>query len=223
MPGKTNDPSDEFDVDIEGLTDEQKAAVKALAVKVAEDRLKPIKVKLDNAFSDRDKALADAKKLKDDAAAKEAQRLQDEGKELEAAKLRLKAMEDAAEEARQAAAVAAQRLTLVERDGNVTAELANYKFRDAKALNLAKKSVIESLVKQDDGSWKGSDGKSIVDVIKAFCEEHAFLLEPKNSSGSGNSGWSGNNKPGGKPLGELSQAEMLAGIASGSIRRNRNR
>jgi len=223
MPGNSNGSSDDFDVDIEGLTDDQKAAVKALAGKLVEDRLKPIKANLDKAYGERDEHAKNLKKLKDEAAAREAERLQAEGKELEAANLRLQAAEEARSAAEQQAQVAAQRLMLVERDGNVTAELANFDFRDAKALSMAKKSVIDLLVKDDAGTWKSADGKSIKDVVKAFCEEHDFLLKPKNSSGSGNTGGSGRSSNNDKPASALPQAELLAGIASGQIRRNRNR
>jgi hypothetical protein len=155
---------------------------KLVKEKVAE-ALRDIKTKLDGAYSARDEALrkvAEAEKLKKEA---DIQRLKDEGKEKEALEIQLS-------EERARREVSERRNIELTRDLELRNTLSSYDFRNENATEMAYREVVTQLVQNEQGIWVHKSGVSVKEFVKQFTENEAnsFLLKPKVSTGSGNSG-----------------------------------
>ena len=177
------------------------------------DELKPIKEKLNTAFSQRDEALkkiAEFEKEKRDA---EIARLKEEGKHKEAFERQL------AEE--RAAREALEKTNLeLSRNNDVRVALNGINFRNDKAVEMAFQEIVGALVRNEQGQWVHKSGISIRDYVKTFVddEDNSFLFKTKASSGSGSSGPKGTAPASGpKSLFDLSQAEVLKLAAEGKL------
>jgi len=187
--------------------------VEKLVKERLEENLKPIKEKLDGAFSQRDEALrkvAEYEKEKRDA---EIARLKDEGKHKEAFERQL-AEERAAREA-----LEKENLNLT-RNNEVRANLTNLDFRNEKAVEMAFQEIVGELVRNEQGTWVHRSGVSVRDFIKTFveAEENNFLFKAKASSGSGGgSSKGGASNSGPKSLFERPQSEVIKMAAEGKL------
>lgn len=178
------------------------------------EQLKPIKEKLDKAYSVRDEALkkvAEYEKEKRDA---ELKRLEEEGKHKEAYEIKLAEINAAKE-------TAEKRVIELTRDMEVRNSLISYNFRNENALEMAFKEIIGQLMRNENGQWIHRSGVSIKDYVKTFSEndDNAFLFKAKVNQGGGSQSTS--NIPSGdtekKSLFSLSQEEVLKLAAEGKL------
>jgi len=189
--------------------------IEKLVKERAEAELKPIKEKLDSAFSQRDEALRKVAEFEKSQREAEIARLKAEGKEKEA-------FEKQIAEERAAREVLERQNIELSRNVEVRAALTGLSFRNAKATDMAFQEVVGQLVRNEQGTWVHRSGISISDFVKAFVEEedNAFLFAAKKSSGSGSG--SPANK-GGSPAGRegslfaKSQAEVLKMASEGKL------
>jgi len=188
--------------------------VEKLVKERLDENLKPIKEKLDNAFSQRDEALKKIAQYEKEKRDQEIARLKDEGKHKEAFEKQL-AEERAAREL-----LEKENLELT-RNNNVRASLTGLNFRNEKAVEMAFQEIVGQLVRNEQGTWVHRSGISVKDFVKAFAEEeeNSFLFKAKVSSGSGSSG---SNKGGTPPAGkqsifDLPQDEVLKLAAEGKL------
>ena len=204
-------------------TDEQKATREAaeLAAKNKppvkddeDDRLAPIKEKLDKAFSERNdlaKKVAALEKEKRDA---EIERLKEAGNHKEAFELQLKEKD--------------QRILSLEteivgltRDISVKDQFRTHTFRNDKAADAAYNAVVSELVQDDKGKWVHKDGDSISAFIKRFSEDddNQFYFAPKVNRGKGSSTTTTTTtQSDGVKLAERPQSEFLKDIAAGKFK-----
>jgi hypothetical protein len=186
---------------------------KLVQARIAEE-LKPIKGKLDNAFKQRDEALAEIAKFKQKERDTQLQLLEAEGKHKEAFELRL-AEERARNEALQ------KRNTELSRDVAVREALRSYVFRNDKAADMAFKDIVANLIQNESGQWMHRSGISVRDYCEAFHkdDEQSFLFKAKPNSGAGSSSTGTivpeTNKS--TSLFSKSQAEVLKMAAEGKL------
>lgn len=195
-------------------SDSRDASLDKLVSERVSAELKEIKSSLDKAYEARDKALRELAAREQREKEERVKRLQEEGKQVEALTLQL-------EEERAARKEIEKRNTELSRDVSVRTAMKSLDFRNDKAADMAFKEIVAQLVQDDNGVWMHKSGKSIELFMKEFSdsEDQAFLFKPKVSSGGG----SGNERPGSgsgkKSIFELSQAEVLARAANGTLRK----
>jgi len=180
-----------------------------------DEALKPLKEKVDKAYSERDEALVKIKEHEERLRKEELERLEAEGKHKEAYEARLR------DEEAKRQALEKQNIELT-RDIEVKNELSKYEFRNQNARNMAFRDISGDLVRNDKGVWVHKDGDSVENIVKAYVEsaENSFLLKPKVSSGSGTEIIETNNSSGGnKSLFDLPQSEVLNMAAKGNLRK----
>jgi hypothetical protein len=177
------------------------------------EHLKPIKEKLDSAFTQRDEALQRAAALEKEKRDAEVARLKEEGKLSEAYERQL------AEERAEKEVLQKQNIQL-SRDTEVRSALTGLDFRNEKAVEMAFQEITNQLVRNEQGKWVHRSGVSVRDFIKVFSEseDNSFLFKPKVSSGSGSAGPSG-GAPSGSPksLFGLPQSEVIKLAAEGKL------
>ena len=188
------------------------ALIEAKAKKNAEELLKPIKEKLNGAYSQRDealKALEDKKQAEKEA---EIERLKNDGKEKEAAELEL------AEERAKRKALEEANLRLT-RDAQITNALSVLDFKNEKARTMAFNEIRDDLVKDANGVWTHRSGVSITDFIKSYAsnEGNSFLFKPVVSSGAGSSRHTSGNSDDDRPLSKMTQKEVLQAAREGRL------
>jgi hypothetical protein len=194
--------------------DKDKELVEKLVNDRLEESLKPIKEKLDKAFSARDKALEKVKEFEEKEKAANLKRLEEEGRYKEAADLQL------AEE-RAKSKVLEQRNVELTRDNEVRQLLSALDLKNENATEMARREIVDQLIRNDQGTWVHRSGISVKEFVKAFAvdDDHSFLFKVKASSGSGGSGPSG--KPdisdGNKSLFSRPQSEVLKLAAEGKL------
>lgn len=192
------------------LTEEE---IKARIEAEVENRLKPIKDKLDGAYTQRDAALQRADAAETKAKELEIQKLKEAGNELEATRLELA-------EAKARAVNLEKRNTELERDNRLRAALNGLSFRNDRAARSAFNEISQDLV-ITDGEWKHKDGSTIESAVHRFSEdkENSFLFTPPNNSGNGSdykpSKTNENNTN--KSLFNMSQAEVLKMAREGKL------
>jgi len=176
--------------------------------------LKPIKEKLDGAFTQRDEALqkiAAYEKEKRDA---EIARLKEEGKHKEAFEKQI------AEERAARVALEQQNLELT-RNNEVRTTLTGLNFRNEKAVEMAFQEIVGQLVRNEQGTWVHRSGVSIKDFVKTFVddEDNSFLFAVKASSGSGSGGSKKGGTPpsGAKSVFDMTQEEVLKLAMEGKL------
>jgi hypothetical protein len=180
-----------------------------------ESELKPIKGKLDNAFKQRDEALAKIAEFERKEREATLKQLEAEGKHKEIYELKL-AEERAKNEA------LSKRNTELSRDVAVRDALKNLVFRNDKAADMAFKDIVANLVQNEAGQWVHRSGISVRDYCDAFSkdDEQSFLFKAKSNSGAGTS-TTNTNVPAdtgkSKSLFSKSQAEVLKMAAEGKL------
>ena len=175
--------------------------------KRVQERLSPIKSKLDNVYQERDKIKKESK---------------EKGETLEE-KLRLQTeqLDNLMKQNRK-----------MSRDSAVNQHISGLDFINNKASSVVVKEITSQLKQNEDGQWIGkNNGESIDQLIKDYRsnKENAFLFKPKVSSGSKNSNQSNPNgtitktitsKP--SSLSELSVEDGLKAIDEGWFKDNPN-
>ena len=178
-----------------------------------EDNLKPIKSKLDDAYSKRDTALEELETLKKEKREAELAKLKEEGKHKEAYELQIEELKRVAQEEADNRKRIEETNDKLARDMEIRQTLTLQPFKNKKALELAYLEIVKQVVKNENNQWVAKDGSSIESLVESFVkdEDNAFLLKASNSSGSGSTSITTQpttTKP--KSLFEMSQKEVLA-------------
>ena len=179
--------------------------------------LKPIKAKLDTAFTVRDDALAEVKDFKEKERKADLKRLEDEGKHKEAFDLQLT-------EINATNAALQKQNTELTRDISVRDALRDHDFRNKNASEMAFREIVGDLVQDEHGKWVHKTGKTIGEFAEEFLErsDNSFLLKPKTSSGSGSSSSQSTDTSGNETsIFKKSQDDVLKLAAEGKLRKRR--
>jgi DNA repair exonuclease SbcCD ATPase subunit len=184
--------------------------------KVAE-AVKDIKSKLDAAYSKRDEALEQLKKIEDEKRKEEIKNLEEAGKEKEAYEMKMQDIQKEME------ALKSQNTKLA-RDSKIKSALTDFDFRSSNAAVLAEEAIIKNVVQNESGDWVAKDGSPISEYVKKYLEhpDNEFLLKPKKNSGGGappNKNSNSNSNPG--SVKKMGTSTILNEIASGNLKRNR--
>ncbi len=150
---------------------------KLIQERVAES-LKEIKSKLDNAYSARDAALKKVAEFEQKEREAELVRLKEEGKHKEAFELQI------AQERAKIEALEKRNIELT-RDIDVKNALSAFTFKSESASDMAYRTIVSDLVRNENGEWMHKDGSSIFDYVKKFADQNPFLFEQKVSTGPG--------------------------------------
>lgn len=200
----------------ESTGDDNKPDISVLVKQQVEENLKPIKEKLDSAYSARDEALKKLAEIEQQQKEAEKQRLKEQGKLQELAEMQL------AEERAKREALEKRNVELT-RDVTVKSQLANINFRNQKSREMAYGDIVKELIQDENGNWTHRSGASIEDYIQSYAEneDNKFLFQPKVSSGTGGNAPSSNQGTSGTPksLFEMSQEEVLKLAAEGKLPR----
>lgn len=203
----TTPPAGTPPVDTSQQTEEDK--LKALI----DEQLKPIKTKLDSAYSQRDEALRKIAEFEQKEREAELKRLEEDGKHQEAFELRL-AEEKAKRE------TAEKRNVELTRDLELRTALNAHPFRNDAASKMAYQELVGQLVQNDQGVWLHKSGVAISDAVKTFAEnaDNSFLFRAKVNTGGGSDPVRPTTpQTGKKSLFEMTQAEVLEMAAKGTL------
>jgi hypothetical protein len=200
------------------LTEEEKIEA-AVAARVAK-----AKESLDKAFAERDDARKQVAAFEEKERQAELKRLEEAGEYQKAAQLRVDAAEAKAAEIQARLDASEARTVELTRDNSLRAAMSTYTFRSEKAHRMAFDDIVEQLVKDKDNNWVHKSSISIEAAVKAFADDEAnsFLFKAKTSSGSGDTAVKKTDvekKP--TSLFQMSQADVLAAAAKGSLRKER--
>jgi len=189
--------------DIKGLVDAEVAKA-----------IKNIKSNLDNAYSERDNALAAVAEAKSEKQKAEIEALEKQGKHSEVMQMKIAEMSAKLE-------TYEQKNTELSRDNAVRSQLNSLNFKSDKAANMAYQDIVGSLKKDATGNWVHENGLSISDAVSSYSKDdnNAFLFSVKANAGSGINPAkpaSGNNPV--KSIKEMSTDELLANIEKGNVK-----
>jgi len=189
--------------DIKGLVDAEVAKA-----------IKNIKSNLDNAYSERDNALAAVAEAKSEKQKAEIEALEKQGKHSEVMQMKIAEMSAKLE-------TYEQKNTELSRDNAVRSQLNSLNFKSDKAANMAYQDIVGSLKKDATGNWVHENGLSISDAVSSYSKDdnNAFLFSVKANAGSGVNPAkpaSGNNPV--KSIKEMSTDELLANIEKGNVK-----
>lgn len=189
--------------DIKGLVDAEVAKA-----------IKNIKSNLDNAYSERDNALAAVAEAKSEKQKAEIEALEKQGKHSEVMQMKIAEMSAKLE-------TYEQKNTELSRDNAVRSQLNSLNFKSDKAANMAYQDIVGSLKKDATGNWVHENGLSISDAVSSYSKDdnNAFLFSVKANAGSGINPAkpaSGNNPV--KSIKEMSTDELLANIEKGHVK-----
>lgn len=180
-----NNTKDDDELDASKLD----AQTKAIYEKMVEEQLKEIKGKLNKSFEERDKAVKEAARVKEEMRKKEIEALEAAGKTEEALKAKLADMEAELESLRSTNTA----LTRNQRLEAALNSIDGRAFRNARSRDLAFREIVDQLVQKEDGSWVHRTGITIEDYVKVFASdsEYEFLFKPLENRGAGGPGKSG--------------------------------
>ena len=216
----TNESDDSGIDSKESVTQESNNSVDipedVLSQRIAE-ALKPIKEKLDGAYSARDEALAKVAEFEQKEKEATLKRLEEEGNFKEAYEMKL-----AEEKARRE--LLEKRNVELTRDITVNQELAKYDFRNSKAQQMAFSEITANLVQDENGTWVHKSGVQIRDFVQSFSEnsDNTFLFKQKQSSGAGTISPTSSSPSAAQTstsLFTMSQEEVLRMAAEGKLRK----
>jgi len=173
-----------------------------------------IKVNLDNAYKERDAALAQVEKTKADKQKAEIEALEKAGKHSEVMQMKLTEMNTKLE-------AYEQKNTELSRDNAVRSQLNSLNFKSDKAAKMAYEDIVGNLKKDATGNWVHENGLSIADAVSSYAKDdnNAFLFSVKANAGSGINPAkpaSGNNPV--KSIKDMSTDELLTNIEKGNIK-----
>lgn len=163
-----------------GKPPDDKDMIERLVKERVESSLKDIKGKLDNAFKARDEALRKAAELEQQEKERQTKMLEEQGKYKELYEQHL------AEKAAEIAALEKRNLEL-SRDSTVRDALKALPFRNANASDMAYKTIVDQLIRNDKGEWVHRTGISVEDFVESYQkdENNSFLFKAKINSGGG--------------------------------------
>jgi len=173
-----------------------------------------IKVNLDNAYKQRDEALSEVNKIKEEKRQTEIQSLEQQGKHSEAMQMKLNEVNKRLEQYE-------QKNTELSRDNAVRTQLNALNFKSEKAAEMAYSDIVNSLKKDATGNWVHETGSSITETVSNYAKDdnNAFLFSVKANMGSGVS--PAKPSTGTNPVGsikDMSTDEVLDAVAKGRIK-----
>lgn len=188
--------------------------IKSLVDAEVAKAIKNIKSNLDNAYSERDNALAAVAEAKSEKQKAEIEALEKQGKHSEVMQMKIAEMSAKLE-------TYEQKNTELSRDNAVRSQLNSLNFKSDKAANMAYQDIVGSLKKDATGNWVHENGLSISDAVSSYSKDdnNAFLFSVKANAGSGVNPAkpaSGNNPV--KSIKEMSTDELLANIEKGNVK-----
>ena len=188
--------------------------IKSLVDAEVSKAIKNIKSNLDNAYSERDNALAAVAEAKSEKQKAEIEALEKQGKHSEVMQMKIAEMSAKLE-------TYEQKNTELSRDNAVRSQLNSLNFKSDKAANMAYQDIVGSLKKDATGNWIHENGLSISDAVSSYAKDdsNAFLFSVKANAGSGINPAkpaSGNNPV--KSIKEMSTDELLANIEKGNVK-----
>ena len=188
--------------------------IKSLVDAEVAKAIKNIKSNLDNAYSERDNALAAVAEAKSEKQKAEIEALEKQGKHSEVMQMKIAEMSAKLE-------TYEQKNTELSRDNAVRSQLNSLNFKSDKAANMAYQDIVGSLKKDATGNWVHENGLSINDAVSSYAKDdnNAFLFSVKANAGSGINPAkpaSGNNPV--KSIKEMSTDELLANIEKGNVK-----
>ena len=188
--------------------------IKSLVDAEVSKAIKNIKSNLDNAYSERDNALAAVAEAKSEKQKAEIEALEKQGKHSEVMQMKIAEMSAKLE-------TYEQKNTELSRDNAVRSQLNSLNFKSDKAANMAYQDIVGSLKKDATGNWIHENGLSINDAVSSYSKDdnNAFLFSVKANAGSGINPAkpaSGNNPV--KSIKEMSTDELLANIEKGNVK-----
>jgi hypothetical protein len=209
--------SEEIKVQEDTKVEETKADntdIKSLVDAEVAKAIKNIKSNLDNAYSERDNALAAVAEAKSEKQKAEIEALEKQGKHSEVMQMKIAEMSAKLE-------TYEQKNTELSRDNAVRSQLNSLNFKSDKAANMAYQDIVGSLKKDATGNWVHENGLSISDAVSSYSKDdnNAFLFSVKANAGSGINPAkpaSGNNPV--KSIKEMSTDELLANIEKGNVK-----
>ena len=188
--------------------------IKQLVDEEVSKAIKNIKVNLDNAYKERDEALSQVNKIKEEKRQAEISSLEQQGKHSEAMQIKLNELNQRLEQYE-------QKNTELSRDNAVRTQLNALNFKSEKAANMAYSDIVNSLKKDASGNWVHESGTSINETVSNYAkdENNAFLFSVKANMGSGIS--PAKPSTGTNPVGsikDMSTDEMLNAVAKGQVK-----
>jgi vacuolar-type H+-ATPase subunit I/STV1 len=176
--------------------------------------IKNIKVNLDNAYKERDEALSQVNKIKEEKRQAEISSLEQQGKHSEAMQMKLSELNQRLEQYE-------QKNTELSRDNAVRTQLNALNFKSEKAANMAYSDIVNSLKKDASGNWVHESGTSINETVSNYAkdENNAFLFSVKANMGSGIS--PAKPSTGTNPvtsIKDMSTDELLNAVAKGQVK-----
>lgn len=199
----------------ENKTEETKQPdVKQLVDEEVSKAIKNIKANLDNAYKQRDEALSQIEKIKEEKRQTEIASLEQQGKHSEVMQMKLSELNQRLEQYE-------QKNTELSRDNAVRTQLNALNFKSEKAANMAYSDIVNSLKKDASGNWVHESGLSINETVSNYAkdENNAFLFSVKANMGSGMS--PAKPSTGTNPVGsikDMSAEEVLNAVAKGQIK-----
>ena len=188
--------------------------IKSLVDAEVSKAIKNIKSNLDNAYTERDKAIAAVAEVKSEKQKAEIEALEKQGKHSEVMQMKIAEMSAKPE-------TYEQKNTELSRDNAVRSQLNSLNFKSDKAAKMAYQDIVGSLKKDATGNWVHENGLSINDAVSSYSKDdnNAFLFSVKANAGSGINPAkpaSGNNPV--KSIKEMSTDELLANIEKGNVK-----
>ena len=173
-----------------------------------------IKVNLDNAYKQRDDALSEVNKIKEEKRQAEIAGLEQQGKHSEAMQIKLNEVNARLEQYE-------QKNTELSRDNAVRTQLNALNFKSEKAAEMAYSDIVNSLKKDATGNWVHETGSSINETVSNYAKDdnNAFLFSVKANMGSGVS--PAKPSTGTNPVGsikDMSTEEMLNAVSKGQVK-----
>ena len=199
----------------ENKTEETKQPdIKQLVDEEVSKAISNIKINLDNAYKQRDEALSEVNKIKEEKRQTEIQSLEQQGKHSEAMQMKLNEVNKRLEQYE-------QKNTELSRDNAVRTQLNALNFKSEKAAEMAYSDIVNSLKKDATGNWVHETGSSISETVSNYAKDdnNAFLFSVKANMGSGIS--PAKPSTGTNPVGsikDMSTDEMLNAIAKGQVK-----
>ena len=176
--------------------------------------IKNIKVNLDNAYKERDEAISQIEKIKEEKRQAEISSLEQQGKHAEAMQMKLNEVNKRLEQYE-------QKNTELSRDNAVRTQLNALNFKSEKAANMAYSDIVNSLKKDATGNWVHESGLSISETVSNYAkdENNAFLFSVKANMGTGIN--PAKPSTGTNPvtsIKDMSTDELLNAVAKGQIK-----
>lgn len=199
----------------ENKTEETKQPdIKQLVDEEVSKAIKNIKVNLDNAYKERDEAVNQIAKIKEEKRQAEISSLEQQGKHSEAMQMKLSELNQRLEQYE-------QKNTELSRDNAVRTQLNALNFKSEKAANMAYSDIVNSLKKDATGNWVHESGLSINETVSNYAKDdnNAFLFSVKANMGTGIT--PAKPSTGANPVGsikDMSTDEMLNAIAKGQVK-----